>query len=472
MAPRLCLLATLMACSCQLLAGFPAAPDADVDASTIVTVTGSLGDAGPYPAGSSVVLDLDATWDGPPREGVDVGIRATRGLVSDRNAPGSSSRFTTTTDANGTPRPVRITFPLDPWPYTVQLAWGTGEADDTPLDGVSESLEVVEPELYATRVIGTGDAMQLPAGLVAEEYLEVGTAFDLVTGDNLELNSMTFAWDDTSTTLVVSGGAETCFFTTDQRHVCHRTRPENTDTEKPDLVHRVVFYDSSDSARGLYLAAFCGDESEAGCGLYSLSPEGATARVVDSTNLSTAHPAPTGTAFRPENAPGLYYFAQGDLSFYDPREGSEDRAVCPQVRIWPVSMAIGDPDLYQEPYVFLMDYRPGPEAFRRVSEMCLMESILTDLDWNGSSVTLRPAPGAVFGRTVYLATGEELQLLIPDIPADGYQLFSLIGAADAIHPIDVASPPLMPGADVHPPGLYVLDGTWNEARILRIYQDL
>jgi hypothetical protein len=498
-APRALALAALLACGCRLIADFPLGADADADADAdthadadtgadadadtdgdtdavvarLVALRGDPRDEGPYPAGSSTVVTLDPAWEGSPVRGVVVGIEAQGGLVSLSNRPGASGVIELQVDENGELPDVRVTFPLDPWPYEVKLLWGTPELEErAPVDGV-ETLEVVEPVPTEGTIGGTdGEPITLVTGLRAELVDVVGAPFDFGVAGSSRLTSMTFARDAATTSLVVSGSAETCFFSTAMVPQCQMTRPAITGGDGPDDVHRVVFYESGDDARGLYLASFCGDEATCG-GVYRLGADGVPTRQVEVSNTRSLDAAPSGSAFRTDLAAGLFFFGEGRLRHLDPASLVET-VVCETTYHYPDSIALGDPTIYGRPYVFTAEDGAGGVTLARVTITCAVNSLFLTTTAAAHAPSLRPGPGAVFGHMVHVVTQGEVRLLNPGGSASTYALYTLLGdgGSGALDLVDVAAMPELEGLDAHPPGLYVLDGEWSDARLLRVFQDL
>ena len=441
----------------------------DGGSGTITAITATAVTTGPYPAATSVIIDLEPTWEGERREGARVEIRSEGGLVSLPLDYAAEPSLSVPSAEDGSLPSVRLTFPLDPWPYDANLSWrrlGGGPAEPVGGDAL---FRVVEPTLREAVLPGTSDSLVLPDGLAAEEYALVGGAFDhSIPGGGTALESLAFTWEVDSSELVVSGGAQSCFFPSHLASDCIRTRPEVLEDQGPDSMEEVVFYPSEDSARGLYGAALAQDGNRWG-GLFRIDRGGTVTRLVDRTNMRAVHPEAGENRFRPTDGPGLYFTAEGQLHHLDPVGGGVTNP-CPDYGVYLDSIVVGDPDIYGP---FLFGTRREGSAGRcwleRIQSSCGGEEVF-DFD-TSSARHLRASPGMVFGRTIYVLHVNEIALLLPD-PATGLTTAEIIDPAWPPHLVNLAFMPAMNGLDHHPPGLYVLEEPDEAARIIRIFQDL
>lgn len=467
--------------------------DSDGDQGRIVSISATPQCEGEcsHPAGTSVLIDLVPNWVEEATPGVRVSILADNGGLVSRLVPNefaTASSLELETEEGGNLPTIRLTFPLEPWPYTTTLRWAlVGQGGETAVTGTASYL-VGEPEPQQAWIEGEvgEESIVLPRGLVVERYMGVDQMFDgmLDVSNGTEIVkvtnrifSLTFTWDDSSSEMVVASEGELCFITATSSNECFRTLPEELNTEGPDAIHDLAFFESDGLSRGLYGAAYRHEGEDASSGLYSLE-RGGTAKQLHAVRHSRMLQAvPVNNHFAPSIGPAIYFFGEGELLAWTSEEEPVE-VTCRSGGIYPESFALGDQDIYGNRAMFVVtkiEPESGDETLVEVLENSCSSLPVAQLRYVGNHPSNATAsPGMVFGRMVYVAAGNEIVILLPP-NGDDDQYFEFVPVGPALlQPRDMAFMPVFNGVEgqFHPPGLYLLDFETDAERILRIYQDL
>lgn len=441
--------------------------DADVDEDTDSAGPGEvialevLPPNGSYSAGSSVVLELEPSWDGPPTSDVNVTLSVNGiGLLSHSGAPGTHSTLVLSTELDGSLPRVRLTFPLALDEYQVRLEWSRDGEAFAPVGGV---FTLSEPSLVE-HPIG-GSVVVAPDGFEIETYVSDLSCTDETFDDRWNHpTAIEILHDGHESLIAVSCLFETFLIAPDDSTRRLVTRPATADGAGPDQITELIYSGPTGSEGVLYAL---GGGLDRGGGLFTLDTTGVEAP----TRLAQSN-ACAGLELVNHHEiipPGVYWGALGYVHRYNFVDFLDEEFWSSQAH-WPQSIAIGSAQIYGD-YPFILTRCANPDC----SEISLRwnneSGISGDVVPLGTNrVSLRSGRGGVFGQLVYAIEDDAISLVehapvtVPFAP-----LIEWYGSRTIT---SIAFQPSSPLPNIHPPGLYVLLRQDSDFRIFRLFQDL